>query len=202
MILGIVGSYRKERTIGLAVASVLSAAREKGAETKLVYLHDFNIEFCTNCRRCTQEPGPVPGECHLADDMPALIKEIENADAYVIGAPVNVGNINALTQRFLERLICYSFWPWGQASPNIRKSGAPLKKAVLITSSAMPSITGRLMTGSLRGLKLGAKMIGAKPVATIFIGLSAMQEKTELRKSFLRKAQRSAKKLCCNQDPQ
>lgn len=196
MILGIVGSYRKERTIDLAVSSVLSAAREKGAETKIIYLHDFNIEFCTNCRRCTQEPGSVPGKCHLVDDMPDLIKKIESADAYVIGAPVNVGNVNALTQRFLERLVCYSFWPWGQASPRMRKSDAPLKKAVLITSSAMPSIMARLMTVSLKGLKLGTKMIGAKPVATIFIGLSAMQENKELHKRVLRKAQSSADKLC------
>jgi len=195
MILGIVGSYRREGTIDLAVSSVLSNARKKGALTKKIYLNDFNIEFCRNCRHCTQEPGPVPGKCPLADDMPTLIKEIESADAYVIGAPVNVGNVNALTQKFLERLVCYSYWPWGQTGPIMRKSDSPLKKAVLITSSAMPSIMGRWLTGSLRGLKLGAKMVGAKPVATLFVGLSAEREKSKLDKSFLRKAQSSARKL-------
>jgi hypothetical protein len=70
------------------------------------------------------------------------------------------------------------------------------KKAVLITSSAMPSLMGRFLTGSIRGLKLGVKMIGAKPVATIYIGLSAMNEEQALRKSILRKTQNSAKKLC------
>lgn len=195
MILGLVGSYRKEGTIGLAVSAVLSAAREKGAETKIIYLHDVHLEFCTNCRRCTQEPGAEPGKCPLVDDMPDLIKEIESANAYVIGAPVNVGNVNALTQRFLERLVCYSYWPWGSSSPKMRKIDEPRKKAVLITSSAMPWFIGRLVTGSLRGLKLGAKMIGAKPVATIFIGLSAMKEKQELRESTLSKALTSAEKL-------
>jgi hypothetical protein len=73
----------------------------------------------------------------------------------------------------------------------------PAKKAVLITSSAMPSLMGKFLTGSIRGLKIGVKMIGAKPVATIYIGLSAMQEKQVLRKSILRKTQNSAKKLCC-----
>ena len=59
----------------------------------------------------------------------------------------------------------------------------------------MPSIMGRMMTGSLRGLKLGAKMIGANPVATIFIGLSARQETKELPEGVLRKAQITAEKL-------
>lgn len=197
MILGIVGSYRKGGTIDQAVSSVLAAAQTNGSETKKIYLKDLNIGFCNNCRRCTQEPGEAPGLCPLEDDMPELIKEIESADAYVIGTPVNVGNPNALTQRFLERLVCYSYWPWGQTAPKMRKS-YPAKKAVLITSSAMPSLMGKFLTGSIRGLKLGVKMIGAKPVATIYIGLSAMQEKQVLRKSILHKMQKSAKKLCCN----
>lgn len=197
MILGIVGSYRKGGTIDQAVSSVLSAAQSCGAETKTIYLKDLNIGFCNNCRRCTQEPGGGPGQCPLEDDMSELIKEIESADAYVIGTPVNVGNANALTQRFLERLVCYSYWPWGQAAPKMRKSYSA-KKAVLITSSAMPSLMGRFLTGSIRGLKLGVKMIGAKPVATIYIGLSARQEKQVLRKSVLRKIQKTAKTLCRN----
>ena len=52
--------------------------------------------------------------------------------------------------------------------------------------------------GSIRGLKLGVKMIGAKPVAIIYIGLSAMNEKQALRKSILRKIGSSARKLCRN----
>lgn len=198
MILGIVGSYRQGGTIDQAVSSVLDTAQRNGAETKKIYLKDLNIEFCKNCRTCTQEPGEVPGPCQLEDDMQGLIKEIESADAYVIGAPVNVGNVNALTQRFLERLVCYTYWPWGQAAPRMRKSPSA-KKAVLITSSAMPSLMGKFLTGSLRGLKLGVKMIGARPVATIYIGLSAMQQKQNLRKNILRKTQNSARKLCRNE---
>ena len=198
MILGIVGSYRRQGTIDQAVSSVLAAARLNGAETKKIYLRDFHIELCTNCRLCTQAIGNDPGKCPLKDDMPEFIKEVERADAYVIGAPVNVGNVNALTQKFLERLVCYSYWPWGQAAPQIRNS-VPTKKVVLITSSAMPAILGKLFTGSLRGLKLGAKMIGAKPVSTIFVGLSAIKQREELPKNILRKAHRAAKKLCPGQ---
>jgi NAD(P)H-dependent FMN reductase len=199
MILGIVGSYRKGGTIDQAVSTVLDAAATAGAATRKIYLLELDIAFCINCRRCTQEPGQAPGECFHRDDMSGLIEQIENAEAFVLGAPVNFGNANALTQRFLERLVCYSYWPWGQAAPKIRKGALSPKPAILITASAMPAILARLLTGSLRGLKLGAKAIGAKPVATIYVGQSAMQEIPALPERIYRRAQRSAKQLAQNE---
>lgn len=195
MVLGFVGSYRKGGTIDQAVSTVLAAAAEGGATTEKIYLLDRHIEFCTNCRRCTQQAGPYPGQCFQEDDMPWLIEQIEGADALVLGAPVNFGNVNALTQRFLERLVGYSFWPWGQAAPRMRKKGLPPKSAVLVTASAMPAIMGRLFTGSLRGLKLGTSAVGAKPIATLFFGLAAMQERKELPERLVRKARRAGNKL-------
>ena len=56
-ILGIVGSYRKGGVIDSMVIEALAAAREHGAETEIVYLIDKHIEFCTNCRTCTQQPA-------------------------------------------------------------------------------------------------------------------------------------------------
>jgi hypothetical protein len=54
---------------------------------------------------------------------------------------------------------------------------------------------GRLLTGSLRGLKLGADAVGAKPVATLFVGLAAMQEHQELPQRLIRKARSVGQKL-------
>ena len=195
MVLGIVGSYHKGGTIDQAVSAVLAAAAAGGAATEKIYLLDSRIEFCTNCRLCTQHPGPDPGRCFLEDDMAGLIERIEGADALVLGAPVNFGNVNALTQRFLERLVGFSHWPWGQPAPKTRKKGQPPKPAVLITASAMPAIMGRLLTGSLRGLKLGADAVGAKPVATLFIGLAAIREHQELPERMIRKARSAGQKL-------
>ena len=56
-VVGIVGSYRKGGIIDNAVSSVLDGAQECGAETKKIYLLDKHIEFCANCRTCTQEEG-------------------------------------------------------------------------------------------------------------------------------------------------
>jgi multimeric flavodoxin WrbA len=194
-ILGIVGSYRKGGVIDSAVSEVLNAAAEGGAEVEKIHLLDKRIEFCTNCRRCTQTEGPEPGACIHDDDMPGLIAAIEEAGAIVFGAPVNFGGVNALTQRFLERLVCYSWWPWGEPAPKLRKGKRPTKKAVLITSSAMPAIMGRFCTGSMKSLKKGSAVVGAKPVATLYVGLAAGSERLALSGRMVSRARRAGGKL-------
>jgi hypothetical protein len=77
----------------------------------------------------------------------------------------------------------------------MRKKGQLPKPAVLVTASAMPAVMGRLLTGSLRGLKLGAAAVGAKPVATLFVGLAAQRERQELPARMLRKARGAGQKL-------
>lgn len=53
-VLAIVGSYRKGGIIDTATDEILASAREEGAEAEKIYLIDKHIEFCTNCRSCTQ----------------------------------------------------------------------------------------------------------------------------------------------------
>ncbi|MBA7655217.1 hypothetical protein ES703_63116 [subsurface metagenome] len=114
-VVGIVGSYRKGKTIDSAVTAVLEGAEAKGAETKKIYLLDEHIEFCTNCRSCMQEKVEARrGKCVHDDDMEGIIMEIENAKAVVLGAPINLGNVTAIMKRFIERLGPYFYWPGGR----------------------------------------------------------------------------------------
>lgn len=193
-ILGIVGSYRRNGTIDFLVTEVLSAAQKQGAVTEKIYLLDKHIEFCTNCRICTQKPGTERGLCAHRDDMAEILDRYNMSDGIVIGAPVNCFNLNALTRRFMERLVCFTYWPWGQPGYKLRKKTAG-KKAVLITSSAMPAIMGRIFTGAPRALRVIAEVMGAKPIAVLFAGLSAQKQKAVLPDKMLHRARDAGRKL-------
>lgn len=193
-IIALSGSYRRDGIIEHAVDAILRAAAEKGAETEKVRLIESRIEFCRNCRKCTQQEGPQRGACVHRDDMEELLKKIEAADGLVLASPVNFFGVTAVTQRFIERLVCYAYWPWGKPGPALRLKDRGIR-AVLVTSSAMPAALGRIFTRSLGGLKRAAQTLGAKTVGTLFIGKAAQQEKQDLPQAILDKARKLGYKL-------
>lgn len=186
-ILAIVGSYRRNGVIDLAVQEILAACRDDGADVETVNLIDRKIEFCTNCRSCMQTKGPVRGQCIQNDGMKDILASMDAADALVLAAPVNFFNVTAVTRRFMERLVCYGYWPWGKLAP-ANRIVKPNKKAVLVTSCAMPALLARVATGAMRALAATAKITGAKPVGKLYIGLAATQQKGELSAGNRKKA--------------
>ncbi|MCX5791332.1 MAG: flavodoxin family protein [Elusimicrobia bacterium] len=186
-IVAVIGSYRRGGITAQAVNEAAAAAREAGAEVELIDLLDKRIEFCTNCRACTQAPGVKRGECVLSDDMAGILDKLDAADGLILAAPVNYFNVTALARRFLERMIVYDYWPWGAVAPKLRIN-KPSKKAVLITSSAMPSLIGRLFTGALRALNYAAASVGAKKAGTLLVGIASLDEKQTLTEKERRKA--------------
>jgi NAD(P)H-dependent FMN reductase len=195
-IVGIVGSYRKGRIIDSAVSAVLEGAEEGGAETKKIYLVDKHIEFCKNCRTCTQEkPESSRGKCVHDDDMEEILGEIESADGVVLGSPINFFTVTAVMKRFIERLVSFAYWPWGQKVPKLRIK-RPDKKAVIVTSSACPAFIGRiLMPNALGVLKAAARCMGAKVVQRLYFGLVAGEEKQKLNEKALRKTREAGRRL-------
>jgi multimeric flavodoxin WrbA len=193
-ILGIVGSYRKNGVIDTLVSEALSSAQEHGAETEKIYLIDRHIKFCTNCRTCTQEAGAAPGACIHHDDMADILDRYLKSDGVILGAPVNVFNVTAVYRKFMERLACFAYWPWGQHGP-VQRVKSRGKGAVLITSSAMPGFMGRFFTGALRALRVSAGTLGAKPIASLFVGYSAQQEKPAVPDKALQRAREAGRRL-------
>ncbi len=113
-VVAIVGSYRRQGTVELAVDAVLAGARAQGAHTGKIFLTEKHIEYCRNCRTCTQAAGVARGRCVIQDDMPGILEEVDAADAVVLGAPVNFYNVTAIFRTFLERLLGSAYWPWGK----------------------------------------------------------------------------------------
>ena len=106
-----------------------------------IYLIDKHIEFCTNCRTCTQQEGSQRGQCPIDDDMQGILQQIERSDAIVLASPMNFWTVTAVMKRFIERLVCFAYWPWGRHAPKIRKR-RKTKRAVVVISSAAPLVVG------------------------------------------------------------
>lgn len=193
-VVAILGTYRRGGTIDSAVAAILAGAREKSAEIRTIYLTDQHIEFCTNCRQCTQAPGLTRGECPQKDDLEAILTEIDTADAVVLATPVNCGNATAIFRRFMERLVGCAYWPWGQPAPKPRSKIRTLKSA-LVASSAMPGFLIPIASGTRTALRMTSNMLGAKPVASLWLGLSSGEPHHQLSRRNLAKARRIGMKL-------
>ncbi|HNR29995.1 MAG TPA: flavodoxin family protein [Candidatus Hydrogenedentes bacterium] len=194
----LVGSYRKGGVVDRLVDEVLASARDAGAMTTKIYLIDRHIEFCTNCRTCTQEEGTAPGACVLEDDLRAILDEIRSSDGIVLASPMNFGTVTAVTKRFIERLLCTAYWPWGRPAPRARDSRRD-KKVVLVASSAAPAILSRLTTGMIGLMKTAARLMGGRVIGVVFAGLSAQRRHQPLCPRAVRKARRLGRRLVKNQ---
>jgi len=195
-----VGSYRNGGVIDTAVAEILSAAEEAGAETSIIYLRDRHIEFCTNCRTCTQQHGERRGACPISDDMAGILDEIERSDAIVLASPVNFGAVTAVMKRFIERLACYAHWPWGAKIPKIR-TRTMRKVAVVVVSSAAPSILTRIHPGIAGLLKKASGILGARTIGELHIGLAAGSPEQRIGERTKRTARNLGKKLAFRKTP-
>ena len=193
-LLAVNGSYREKGAIDQAVELAVQTASEAGAAIEVIHLRDFPIEFCRNCRHCTQVPGEVPGECVQQDGMRELIDKIEAADGYILASPTNFYSVTALFKRFMERLIVYAYWPWGSRAPKYRRKKAT-KNAILIASSAAPHFMGRMFYATVDQLKMTAKTIGAKPIGSVFVGSMSQQEHPKLPDKVQERVQTMVRKL-------
>ncbi|MFY9398713.1 MAG: flavodoxin family protein [Desulfomonilia bacterium] len=193
-VIAVVGTYRKRGVIDSAVEEILSSAQEQGAEVSRIYLTDARIEFCTNCRACTRQEGRSRGRCPLPDDMEHILESIEQADAVVLASPVNFGTVTAVMKRFIERLVCYAYWPWGAAVPKIRTKETP-RKAVVVVSSAAPAFLARIGSRAAVLLRQAAGLLGASTTGVLFIGMAARREHQGIGSGVRKKARRLGRKL-------
>jgi len=194
-IIAIVGTYRKGKTIDVAVNELLRAAQQQNCQAEKIFLLDKHIEFCTNCRNCTQQAGTVRGDCVVSDDMKQILDKIDSADGIILAAPINWFNITALMKRFVERLLPYGYWPWNITIPKYRIKQLT-KKAVLITSSGCPEWLGRIIFRStFFTLKSAAKCMGAKVVRKIYIGGASIKKDQPLPEKYRRQVYAAGKAL-------
>jgi multimeric flavodoxin WrbA len=194
-VLAINGSYRDGGITDQTVEALAQAMEAAGSEVEIILLREYPLEFCLNCRACTQLPGAAPGECVLHDGMQDLIDKIERADGYILAAPTNFYSVTAIFKRFMERLVVYAYWSWDMNGPQFRKAQVTRKKALLVSSCAAPGIMGRWFFGTDKQLKMTAKTMGAEVVGSLFTGMIAKEQHPKLPKRVRAKINTLAGKL-------
>ncbi len=98
-VIGVIASPRgkESRTLQL-VTSVLEGAAANGAETEIIDVYDFRVEYCTACGTCYAK-----GECTLDDDFSDLFDLMMNADGIVLGSPNYIDSVTAPLKAVFDR---------------------------------------------------------------------------------------------------
>jgi multimeric flavodoxin WrbA len=122
-ILGLIGSPRKGSNTDLLVSAILEGAGANNHLTEKIYLYDFEIAACVDCRACKK--GNF--KCALGDSMQVLYPKLEEADVIVFGTPLYWYGPSAKMKLLIDRL-----------RPFIASKKLKGKKAVL----AIPSEEG------------------------------------------------------------
>jgi len=97
-VIGFIGSSRKNGNTAKVINSLAQTLAPDG-DSKVYYLNDKNIHYCTGCEFCRKNEG-----CSQKDDMASLLDEIYQSDAVIIGTPVFFGEMSSLTKTFTDRL--------------------------------------------------------------------------------------------------
>ena len=129
-IIGFTASPRKEGNTAWAINKILEGAKEQGAETQSWYFNGLDIKPCRSCFGCKNgDKG-----CVINDDMQKLYSAIIEADAFILGSPVYMGQMSAQAKIFTDRLYaCFS----PRFSPYF-KGNTTKKKMVLVFTQGNP----------------------------------------------------------------
>ncbi|WP_461612017.1 flavodoxin family protein, partial [Clostridium sp. Marseille-QA1073] len=104
-VIAINGSPRKNANTATLLKKALEGASSQGAETELINLYDFNYKGCISCFACKRIGGKSYGKCAINDDLTAILKKIEEADALIFGSPIYFGDTTGAIRSFMERLM-------------------------------------------------------------------------------------------------
>jgi len=102
-VLAVIGSPRRGGNTETLVDEVLRGARDAGASVDKVILSELEIAPCQACEACRDT-----GECVQGDDMPDLLRKMEDYSVWVLGTPVYWWGPSAQMKAFVDRWFCKS----------------------------------------------------------------------------------------------
>jgi len=130
-VIAVNGSPRKNRNTHILLEKCLDGAKEIGAETELINLYDMNFKGCTSCFACKRK-GITIDKCAMKDDLEAILQEICECDALVLGSPIYFSSITGEMRSFLERLL----FPYSSYEGKPSSFGKKINTAFIYTMNA------------------------------------------------------------------
>ncbi|MFH1057932.1 MAG: flavodoxin family protein, partial [Pseudomonadota bacterium] len=93
------------------------ALEAEGLELKHIHLADKEVNYCVGCGFCMER-----GACWIEDDHKAVVKELLDADAVILGSPVYFYHVTGQMKTFLDRSLAYGHKPRGSWKPGLALS--------------------------------------------------------------------------------
>ena len=95
------GSPRYDGNTSTILQYIERGAKERHATVKVYNLFTLKMSACRGCFACRLDNK---GKCSIEDELTNAIKEVEDADAIVIGTPIYFMQMNGMTKNLYDRL--------------------------------------------------------------------------------------------------
>ena len=185
-ILIINGSPRKQGLVSQLLGIMKDEALQRGDSVEEVFSNYLTVKPCMGCMVCRST-----GECVLPeDDAQRVLKQLQAADAVIMGAPCYWGNMpgtmKVLFDRWVYGLMTGFFKP--QEPARIPKPLMKGKRCILVSTCSMPfplNIWLNHSRGTIRSMREVCNNAGIKVVATVERG-GTIQHPTLTKKDVQR----------------
>lgn len=104
-VIAIKGSPRRQGDTNVLIDEIIRGARDAGHSVTEYVLQSMNLKGCQACYAC-KVPGTPGCDCVLPDDLRPYWKQLHEADALILGAPIYAGSICGPMISYMNRHYC------------------------------------------------------------------------------------------------
>lgn len=97
-VLVIASSLRKNGNSNTLANAFVDGAKASNHNVEIIYLANYNIEFCKGCLSCQ-----TTHQCVIKDDMALILEKMKNADVLAFATPVYFYSMTGQMKTLLDR---------------------------------------------------------------------------------------------------
>jgi multimeric flavodoxin WrbA len=131
-ILAFNGSPRAKGNTSTIISKILEGAKDNGAETVEIKLHEIDLKGCMGCLKCRENPG----KCSQKDDLSQYLEAIKTCTGIVIGCPIYMYHIAGQMKIMVDRF--YSLYISKEQTGEYESAVPAGKTYALVTSQGHP----------------------------------------------------------------